>query len=790
LRFFKFVSIAAISLLYGFNCSSINDFKEYNGHYYTITKDKLTFLQAKQFAEDNGCYLAIPNDQAENDFLKSLIPTPKYAWIGIYDPQYTSNYCYNDVDCAFDDSRFVDIKGNPLTYVNWAEKQPDNLVKQYDIQNGKKMVSPLGEHWVAMSSLDGKWADFGNHFDEYNNPVKFYALIECDKMPDCYTPPSNVKDTWSGAKCNTKIYDNTTDEVITGQTYNCLKDPNGNYYCPAGLAPCGKTWTYEDGYSKKYNNTANITKTAQKQCPSGTIMYNGKCYLDKNHDGKITSADEALISVDYWTYTQHQDGRFYRYTEAYLRYPVKMSISWGGDDYHFGAKIKYNGRLVWSRLYFPGYRSCYTIGGEAECNCYAQGGIDIANVVWSSSSTSFLICKDMIGHGDFIVKSTEDMYGTTDWHQERNLANVVGNYFFIFFRDGGNYVANDYITINFYTHNPTPPFALAKPVNPKYCPSGYYQSGRYCYVNPVCPDGYQNIDGTCKKTVTVEYSYYEYLCSGTNEYNQPYKPQNPGGDCHPQSEKDLIDTNGDGIPDSCNSPTPPKNNCRALSFTCVPAPERKCVMVNNEWQCSPYPCFGEGEGDYDVTTDDTPVGIDDKKNDGWNSDGSCSGKIYIFNGQDMRCRSSDAFFGLTGGGCCDKDKVFLGLVRCKEEEKILAKKNQNEECHYIGEYCSKKLKLLVKKICVQHKKTYCCFNSKLARLIQEQGRQQLGISWGDAKHPNCRGFTPEEFQKLDFSKMDLSEYYDGLSQSLSPAIQQNINVYIKNKINTSLQQAQ
>lgn len=39
--------------------------------------------------------------------------------------------------------------------------------------------------------------------------------------------------------------------------------------------------------------------------------------------------------------------------------------------------------------------------------------------------------------------------------------------------------------------------------------------------------------------------------------------------------------------------------------------------------------------------------------------------------KDNRCRSKDKFFGLTdgGGGCCDNDKVFIGLIPCKEDEK-------------------------------------------------------------------------------------------------------------------------
>lgn len=148
-------------------------------------------------------------------------------------------------------------------------------------------------------------------------------------------------------------------------------------------------------------------------------------------------------------------------------------------------------------------------------------------------------------------------------------------------------------------------------------------------------------------------------------------------------------------------------------------------------------------------------GANDANNDGWNEDGSCSGQILIFNGKDNRCKSWDRFGGLSGGGCCDKDKVFLGLVGCSESDRQLAQQNRDRKCVEIGEYCSKKKKFIG---CIQRKKTFCCFNSKLARIFHEQGRPQIGMGWGWAEAPQCRGYTPEEFQKLDFSEIDLSEF--------------------------------
>ncbi|BCK65875.1 conjugative transfer protein [Aeromonas caviae] len=96
-------------------------------------------------------------------------------------------------------------------------------------------------------------------------------------------------------------------------------------------------------------------------------------------------------------------------------------------------------------------------------------------------------------------------------------------------------------------------------------------------------------------------------------------------------------------------------------------------------------------------------------------------------------------------------------------------------CHEVGTYCKKKIKLIG---CVQKAKSYCCFNSKLARIIHEQGRPQLktGINnWGTPEAPLCRGFTPEEFQSVDFGKIDLTEYINDVQKNATEEIQKNMS---------------
>lgn len=92
--------------------------------------------------------------------------------------------------------------------------------------------------------------------------------------------------------------------------------------------------------------------------------------------------------------------------------------------------------------------------------------------------------------------------------------------------------------------------------------------------------------------------------------------------------------------------------------------------------------------------------------------------------------------------------------RCEENEFELAAKREMKVCHKVGRY--RKSKLLG--LSSLEFNSYCCFNSPLSRILQVQIRQQLGITWGSAKHPDCSGITPEILQTVDWSRIDLSEW--------------------------------
>ena len=79
---------------------------------------------------------------------------------------------------------------------------------------------------------------------------------------------------------------------------------------------------------------------------------------------------------------------------------------------------------------------------------------------------------------------------------------------------------------------------------------------------------------------------------------------------------------------------------------------------------------------------------------------------------------------------------------------------QLKECHGLGSYCASNILGL----CIERKEGYCCFNSPLARIMNEQIRPQLGISWGTAKAPQCQGLTIAQLGSVDWSRVDLSEW--------------------------------
>lgn len=113
--------------------------------------------------------------------------------------------------------------------------------------------------------------------------------------------------------------------------------------------------------------------------------------------------------------------------------------------------------------------------------------------------------------------------------------------------------------------------------------------------------------------------------------------------------------------------------------------------------------------------------------------------------------------------------IVLSMMACGREEGLLAMKDGARLCVNTGKWCSKCIKVFGKCVkCIERSTGKCCFNSRLARMINEQGRAQLGKGWGSGKRPDCSGFSIEQVQRLNFAAMDLRDFYRELVPTLPP----------------------
>ncbi|EOX1519403.1 conjugal transfer mating pair stabilization protein TraN [Vibrio cholerae] len=101
------------------------------------------------------------------------------------------------------------------------------------------------------------------------------------------------------------------------------------------------------------------------------------------------------------------------------------------------------------------------------------------------------------------------------------------------------------------------------------------------------------------------------------------------------------------------------------------------------------------------------------------------------------------------------------IYKCEEDEFTMNAKRALKNCTYVGSYCKTK----VLGACIEERESYCCFNSPLSRIIQEQIRPQLGETFGNPKEPQCGGISLEKVAEIDWSKVNLDEWLGILQQN-------------------------
>lgn len=103
------------------------------------------------------------------------------------------------------------------------------------------------------------------------------------------------------------------------------------------------------------------------------------------------------------------------------------------------------------------------------------------------------------------------------------------------------------------------------------------------------------------------------------------------------------------------------------------------------------------------------------------------------------------------------------IYSCEQSEYQLDAKKQLKVCHDLGSYCDQSSSILG--LCLVRKESYCCYNSPLARILNEQIKPQLGMDFGTAQNPNCSGIKVEDLSRVDWTRVNLSEWLGILAQT-------------------------
>jgi len=124
--------------------------------------------------------------------------------------------------------------------------------------------------------------------------------------------------------------------------------------------------------------------------------------------------------------------------------------------------------------------------------------------------------------------------------------------------------------------------------------------------------------------------------------------------------------------------------------------------------------------------------------------------VLLFKGERLTC---DKDWGSDIKNCCNLKGIFKNIIghRCpKEVEEILAPAviRQKRCVEVAGWQCV--AKTMGK--CRKWRKSYCCYQGRLARIFQQIAHHQLGISWGTPEQPSCGPLDPRTFGKLNFDE--------------------------------------
>ena len=111
--------------------------------------------------------------------------------------------------------------------------------------------------------------------------------------------------------------------------------------------------------------------------------------------------------------------------------------------------------------------------------------------------------------------------------------------------------------------------------------------------------------------------------------------------------------------------------------------------------------------------------------------------------------------------------VIEEMGQCSADEVVLAMHRGQDLSVYVSEACIEEVPIT--NTCIAYRDNYCSFNGVLGKIINQQGKAQLGDDFS-----SCSGLSTEQIASIDFTKINFSEFTGLLMQQATTNLPQNI----------------
>lgn len=745
------------------------------GKVYAITKNALTYTDAKTLAVANGGHLVGPLEQAINDELTNRLVAPSAgkAWIGLRDPTESTLWSIEGQAAHVYPERFIWETGSNQ-FKNWSAGQPDNYCSQAEIKASPDRVC-VGEHAAAMGA-DGKWSD-----EQFGKPLK--ALIEWDEPLSCASSEFDYADQADLQFDPATIGDKKLCSDTTKVALDVCRDANdGQTMCPLDLSKCpveitpwfcgsgtldpasstcskaayisgwipappppltdpptpkgpdtpiyacdnsdGGAWSLS-GSSCKMNACASsgakyspiVDKCVKWTCPTGSGSSGDACkqFIDADLPEDEARTDSHGLPVKWCSPNQCQTD-----TAGMIQ---NAPTTPGVDDKKNDGVVEADGSCLGELYIFNGKDSRCIL---ADYRAMTGGIAKLVAVVVISAMT---MGSGALFSGSSLLASAT---GTTTAALGSVTTSVANAAFTSILTSAVNLAIDASTTGIPEGWMLQAGISLASAVTMAYM---FPTPGTKVVTNP---------DGTVSTTSTLikDASGSDIMSLSKGTFNGQSVTQSLG-------MKDLGEM--------------------AVEQFSSEIKRTADVFGNITYSTKDFVVKYLSDGGARLLEISSTLTVP-----------SNVAGLWALRAQQMSeymKPALNAAAGLTSSyqvtRCCNPDPM---SATCKPHERITWSATAAGQCHKIGDYCDTKFLFM----CMAYARTSCCFGSLLGRVIHEQGRPQLQSfgydgSWGDPKKPNCRGFTPEEFQMIDFSQIDLSEFIDSVMDRLDSIQEQVVN---------------